>query len=262
MLKIQFKDKRQDPIWIVERRYTIGSSGDNHLAVSDASLSPLHARLLTKDNKLFLKDNNTQTGSYVNERRVTEKQLLPGDTIRLGQVEFNILDSRSPSSDSTSPQSIRPHWSLVAKSGSLSGREFLITSTPSTLGRSSQCDICIPGSHLSRQHLQLTLIEQELHLRDLGSVNGTYLNDQRIVEAIAKPGDQLRLDVHCFHIIGPGDASDNQRTARSCTGVPGPVKRKAVTTAPKQWKTKPTSPGNRITPELEAALLTGAFISC
>lgn len=250
MLKIQFKDKRRDPIWVIEKRYTIGSAADNHLVVADDSLSPLHARLLTKDNALYLKDNNSDTGCYVNEQRVTEKQLLPGDTIRLGSVEFEILDPReSISQQALADDMIPPKWSLVADSSWLSGQEYTIPARSSVVGRGSQCDIVIPGTHLSRQHAQLTIKGNLLHIRDLASANGTYINDERISEGIARPGDRLRLDVYSFRLIGPDSESDKTRIRRPRQPIHTPIERKAVSTEPKQWITKPTSPGNRIEPE-------------
>lgn len=253
MLKIQFKDKRQPPIWIVEKRYSIGRANDNHLVVDDPSLNDLHARLLTKNNALFLKDNNTDNGCYVNEQRVTEKQLLPGDTIRLGQVEFDILDPReSVTQRALSDDELPPHWSLVADSSWLSGQEFRVPAHTATVGRSSHCDIVIPGTHLSREHAQLTICGDSIKVRDLGSANGTYINDERITEAIAHPDDRLRLDVYSFRLIGPDKESDKTRVRRPTTQSLTPIERKTVNNEPKRWKTKPTSPGNRIEPEKNA----------
>jgi len=249
MLKIQFKDKRQEPIWVIEKRYTIGSAADNHLVVGDESLSPLHARLLTVDNALFLKDNNSESGCYVNEQRVTEKQLLPGDTIRLGSIELDILDPReSITQQALEDNAVPPRWSLVADSSWLSGQEYVIPAHCSVIGRGSQCDIVIPGTHLSRQHAQLTIKGNLLHIRDMASANGTYINDERVSEGIARPGDRLRMDVYSFRLIGPDSESDRTRIRRVRQPSHTPIARKEVSTEPKQWITKPTSPGNRIEP--------------
>jgi len=255
MLKIQFKDKRRDPIWVIEKRYSIGSGSDNHLVVNDRSLSPVHARLLTKDNALYLKDNNSDHGSYVNDQRVTEKQLLPGDTIRLGEVEFEILDPReSISQQALDDNAIPPKWSLVADSSWLSGQEYTIPAYSSVIGRGSQCDIVVPGTHLSRQHAQLTIKGNLLQIRDLASSNGTYINDERITDGIARPGDRLRFDVYSFRLIGPDSENDKTRIRRVRQPHNTTVARKEVSNEPKQWITKPTSPGNRIEPSKEHSI--------
>lgn len=248
MLKIQFKDQRQPPIRVVEKRYTIGHAQDNHLPVNDDSLDALHARLLTINDSLYLKDNNSRQGCYVNDQRITEKELLPGDTIRLGNVEFDILDphelSHSPSEQSISQAR---HWLLVADSGTLSGQEFLLPTQTCTIGRSSDCDISIPASHLARQHAEFTIQGSELRVRDLGSASGVYINDERTLEGTIQSGDRLRLDVYRFQVIGP-ETGEKKRQRRNAAPI-NPVKRKITDTGPKQWKTKPTSPGNRSEPE-------------
>ncbi|NIB41806.1 FHA domain-containing protein [Pseudomaricurvus alkylphenolicus] len=246
MLKIQFKDRRQNPIWIIEKRYTIGSAEDNHLVVEQ--LDAHHARLLTKNNQLFLKDNNSREGCYVNDQRITEKQLLPGDTIRLGTLELEILDPRESLTQAVLEDNAIPQrWSLVADSSWLSGQEFEIPPRSAIIGRGSQCDIIIPGTHMSRQHAQLTVKGNMLHVRDLASSNGTYINEERVEEGIARPGDRLRLDVYSFRLIGP-EKDANKTQIRRAVAAPT-VARKTVSDEPKQWITKPTSPGNRIEPE-------------
>lgn len=246
MLKIQFKDQRQPPIWIIEKRYTIGSAADNHLSVGDDSLDKLHARLITSNNSLFLKDNNSRQGCYVNGQRITEKELLPGDTIRLGDIEFDILDPLEGSQLSSSPTtSDNSHWLLVADSGSLAGQEFVISSERCTIGRGSHCDISISASQLAREHAEFTIENHQLQIRDLGSSSGVYVNDERVQKGIIQSGDKIRLDVYRFQAIGP----DTGKRKRRVLPAPQLVEKKSIDTSAKQWKTKPTSPGNRTEPE-------------
>ncbi len=49
-----------------------------------------------------------------------------------------------------------------------------------TLGRSSQNDVAIPDPSLSRHHARITMKEGIPHLEDLGSLNGTFINGERI----------------------------------------------------------------------------------
>lgn len=245
MLKIQFKDKRQPAVWIVEKRYTIGSAADNHLCLDDEGIDALHARVLTLNNSLVLQDNNSRLGCYVNGQRITKKELLPGDCIRLGPVEFDILNPYSGASDA-SPDA-HP-WLLLADSGTLAGREFPLLAGLNLIGRGSQCDISIPASQLARQHAEIVVEEQQLRVRDLNSASGVYVNEERISEGLAKTGDRLRLDIYSFKVIGPDDG-DKKRARRSPSATLQPVARRTVALEPKRWKTKSTSPGNRIEPE-------------
>lgn len=142
-------------------------------------------------------------------------------------------------------------WQLVATGDWLAGQVF--TMKPhNILGRDPSCDIIIPGTHLSRRHAELAIHGRSLLVRDLGSANGTYVNERRIEQAELKPGDRVRFDVLTFTVSGPNVSEQPVSQNRSVTQI-----RKideAVQTAPapssssasdKQWKTKPTSVGNR-----------------
>jgi pSer/pThr/pTyr-binding forkhead associated (FHA) protein len=59
--------------------------------------------------------------------------------------------------------------------------EFLVKGTKATFGRSSKADISVPDESLSRIHAELEMSNDELFVTDLGSANGVYLGDVRIL---------------------------------------------------------------------------------
>lgn len=250
MLKIQFKDKSREAIWIVEKNYSIGSGSACNLHIDDSSIDDIHARLVTEHKKLLLKDNHSNHGSYVNEQRITQKEVLPGDLIRLGNIEIEVLDPReSLSQPALSDEILNRQWKLVSDSSWLSGQEYRLDGERSIIGRSSDCDITIPGTHLSRQHAELCIQGNLLHVHDLASANGTFINDERVVDGIARPGDRLRLDVYSFRVIGPPNEKDRTQVRRPRNQQYTPLEQETSNADPKNWKTKPTSPGNRIEPD-------------
>ena len=65
---------------------------------------------------------------------------------------------------------------------------------PVTVGRSPVARICIGDESISRRHCEFTLDSQgALAVRDLGSMNGTYVDERRITKAVLKPGDRVRI---------------------------------------------------------------------
>lgn len=251
MLKIQFKDKRHPPLWVVEKLYSIGSAPDNNLVINDREIDALHARLISGDNKVFLKDNNSNSGCFVNGQRITNKEIIPGDIIRLGPVELEVLDPRAQPGSSDDQTGIQ--WRLVSDSSWLAGQTFIVPGDkPVIIGRGTQCDIVIPGTHLSRRHAELTVQGKFLRIKDLASANGTFVNDKRITNTIAHSGDRLRLDVYTFRLVGPDVEEKNKTRVRApIEALSKPVERKQTSSEPKRWKTRPTSPGNRIESSLE-----------
>ncbi|HEY7884378.1 MAG TPA: FHA domain-containing protein [Cellvibrionaceae bacterium] len=245
MLKLQLKDKRDEPILVEEKLYSIGSASDNNLVLMDPSIDPIHARLISAENgKVFIKDNTSANGSFVNGERISQKELKPGDCLRLGSVELSVIEGGQ-----AKPQQ---QWQLVADGSWLAGQAFALSADKhSIIGRAKDCDIMIAGTHLSRHHAEVSVVGSSLRIRDLGSANGTFLNEQPIEDTLAHSGDRLRIDVYSFRIVSPVDERDKTRVRMNLDDIKA-ADRKTVSSEPKRWKTRPTSPGNRMEPTYQS----------
>ena len=69
------------------------------------------------------------------------------------------------------------------------------------IGRISTADFSIPAdTHLSRRHLLLDSTKNGFRIRDVGSANGTFLNDVRILVQDLKSGDTVRAGLSIFSV--------------------------------------------------------------
>ena len=75
-------------------RNTVGRVEDNTFQIADASVSSHHAEILLRGNDIVVKDLNSTNGTYLNNEKVTEIVLKPGQTLRFGQVELKIDDGK------------------------------------------------------------------------------------------------------------------------------------------------------------------------
>ncbi len=96
-----------------------------------------------------------------------------------------------------------PKFVLRGVSGATFGKMFGVTG-PMIIGRSSECDIAIPVEEISRRHARVKPNELGLQVEDLGSSNGTYINNRRVQSAQLLPGDELRLDQVRLILTAPG----------------------------------------------------------
>jgi hypothetical protein len=85
-------------------------------------------------------------------------------------------------------------FQFTMQTGPNPGKVFLIQKTETAIGRYEQSDIFILDSGISRHHAVLSLQGSNYVIKDLGSTNGTFINDQRIAGPHAiKPGDIILL---------------------------------------------------------------------
>lgn len=74
-----------------------------------------------------------------------------------------------------------------------------LKTSPSLVGRSSNCDLQIDRETLSREHARIILKVESLVVEDLHSTNGTFVNEQQIFEACElQPGDVVRFGQESF----------------------------------------------------------------
>jgi len=71
-------------------RTTIGRVEDNTFQIADPSVSSHHCEALLRGGEVLIRDLNSTNGSFINEARITESVLKPGQKLRLGQVELKL----------------------------------------------------------------------------------------------------------------------------------------------------------------------------
>ena len=84
-------------------------------------------------------------------------------------------------------------WTLRSHDPSHPVALRLLPGTAKTVGRATAAQFIIDAPLVSRLHCQLSASPTELLVEDLGSTNGTFVNDRRVQRAGLQAGDHLRL---------------------------------------------------------------------
>lgn len=102
-------------------------------------------------------------------------------------------------------------------------RAFPVNQPHVTLGRREDCTFRVPLPEVSREHCRLhtDYLDGSVHLKDLGSANGTCVNFKRVREAVLSPGDVISVGPARF-IVAIGERPDGDAIAQKARRLSGP----------------------------------------
>jgi pSer/pThr/pTyr-binding forkhead associated (FHA) protein len=97
---------------------------------------------------------------------------------------------------------------LVVKRGPNIGSRFALDADVVKAGRHPQSHIFLDDITVSRRHAEIVREPDGYTVRDAGSLNGTYLNRERVESAKLKDGDELQIGTFkLVFLTGRGDGS-------------------------------------------------------
>ena len=193
------------------------AGADVVVAASDASRH--HAEIVSSPDGEVLVDLSSN-GTYLNGTRINGRHVLRAlDVIRIGVEEFRYyplvsprapvpppgaefrlgdtlvgLSSLKPTPAPTVAAPPKPLAFLLTKRGATKGHRFAVLGPITNIGRADFNEIRVPDPSVSSSHAKLQLREGVWILTDLGSTNGSWVDDERIRDdAPLSPGAILRF---------------------------------------------------------------------
>ena len=97
------------------------------------------------------------------------------------------------------------------------GRQYALPEGEHVIGRDADVAVTLDSTTISRRHATLCVAAQTATLRDLGSKNGTFLNDVRVEsETEVSDGDRIRVGsvLTTFRRVQPSSSTETQHTER------------------------------------------------
>jgi pSer/pThr/pTyr-binding forkhead associated (FHA) protein len=94
---------------------------------------------------------------------------------------------------------------LVVQRGMGAGASYLLVGDLVTAGREPDSDLFLDDVTVSRRHAELRRMADGWLLRDVGSLNGTYVNRRRIEETALSAGDEVQIGKYRFAYLVGGD---------------------------------------------------------
>lgn len=91
---------------------------------------------------------------------------------------------------------------LVLQKGHGAGERFMIDCPRLCVGRDPSCDIFLNDVTVSRDHAVIEAVDDDIVIRDSGSLNGTYVNDKLVESAVLEDGDVVQIGTFCMAFVG------------------------------------------------------------
>ncbi len=230
-MKLLFPNGEHAPVELDPGPAMLGSGNDCQVVILAPGIALHHCKLQVRQYTATLTICNPENQVTVNGKAVENNvEIKPGELVTFAEVRCRIVavekgqspvPQRDVSADDDGATKVRmamPKFVLRGVSGDTFGRVFPIGQM-TVAGRQGECDIHIPSEGISRRHAELRLTADGIMVEDLGSANGTYINDRRITRGMLKPGDELRFDTVRFLLIAPSQER-SQAAAPAASSTP------------------------------------------
>ena len=130
----------------------------------------------------------------------------PGEstsTISLGGADLADADYEEPLGEAAATEALPAGTALLlVKRGPNAGSRFLLDSDLTTVGRHPGSDIFLDDVTVSRRHAEFYRHSAGFTVRDVGSLNGTYVNRERIEETDLSDGDEVQVGKFRLTFLG------------------------------------------------------------
>ena len=119
-------------------------------------------------------------------------------TARFGAIgsesDTELATQRMSVDDAAAVEALPPASALlIVQRGPNAGARFLLDATRTTAGRHPSSDIFLDDVTVSRKHAEFLAVEGGFAVRDVGSLNGTYVNRERIDSVTLRSGDEVQI---------------------------------------------------------------------
>ncbi|MCA9563538.1 MAG: FHA domain-containing protein [Myxococcales bacterium] len=191
--------------------FTLGRVEDNDIQLPSGSVSRHHARVFTESGRCYVADLNSSNGVWVDGHRIVGSvELIAGSQVRVG--DYLILLRTRDENSAARPQHVAEalmYPRLIRIGDVMEGESFSLTQNECTIGRTDDNFILLADPSVSRRHATIVLNDQRYVLMDMGSSNGTRVNDHPVSEPVLiSGGDLLRFGNVRFVFAAPGQHVD------------------------------------------------------
>jgi pSer/pThr/pTyr-binding forkhead associated (FHA) protein len=174
---------------IGEKPAFLGRDKAAAVSVPVEGVSRHHARIVWDGKHHWLEDVKSTNGTFLNGKPVSRERLQHLDVITLGR-QIDLVFLQQSAAAAAKVQGV-VKAALVRDAPDATVHE--IAPGEIALGRGPSCNVVAESGAVSKVHARIERTREHLLLEDLGSSNGTFVNDVRVTSAFLKDGDRISL---------------------------------------------------------------------
>ena len=112
-----------------------------------------------------------------------------------GETTLSLSPEEVAAAEGSVPEQLAQEGSVlvVRAGGGRAGETFAPTGERTLIGRSPECDVFLDDVTVSRRHAEILRGDDRFTIRDLGSLNGTFVNRRRIESAVLEDDDEVQI---------------------------------------------------------------------
>ena len=186
ILTIQSPDGDQQTVKLRANEATVFGRSQGDIIINDNEISGTHCQIKFSSNSHHVLDMNSTNGTFVNNERIIKCRLRHNDVISIGKssICFQIinLDDLKAEEDDSEGQQPEPgsSFKINAVYHDGSGESLTFPDAEVYIGRDIQIGKFHLDDQISRKHARIFLDHGNIHIEDLGSTNGIYINSRKI----------------------------------------------------------------------------------
>ena len=198
----QTENGQEDLVLFKDDVVTIGRGDSNTIVLNSARISRNHARIEWSGEYFTVRDMSSSNGTFVNGRRIEYLpcSLKDGDLIMLERVPVHFEEISAPLSVLEQDANTLPTVPMIKQGRAVArpriviteglelGRVIVLEGEEITIGRESQSatwQVRLKDGTVSRPHAQIELHQGQYSITDLGSANGTTVNNISVFAPVA-----------------------------------------------------------------------------
>ncbi len=205
-VRIYLKDEFRWSYTLFDQEIRIGRSRENHIVLPHPEVSR-HQAVIRKEGKEYYACDRSGRGLEINNTTTDQAQLKERDVLHIGSFRL-IFESEDVKDSPTETMTWEPtldlpntgvtpmgsaKYELVVISGPDEGKRIPITEKVLMIGRSARGDLTLSDKTVSNFHLEIESSPTGIHVRDMGSTNGTRVDGQRIQSLILEIGSEIQI---------------------------------------------------------------------